>query len=42
VDISALTGPLRERVDAALALGAVAYVPSGRGRTVLEWRRGIY
>ena len=33
-DISGITGPLRdlrERVDAALALGAVAYVPSGRG-----------
>jgi hypothetical protein len=33
-DIARLTGPqrgLRERVEAALALGAVAYLPSGRG-----------
>jgi hypothetical protein len=34
VDISEITGPVRgleERVEQALALGAVAYVPSGRG-----------
>ncbi len=38
-DITRLTGPLRglgERVAAALALGAVGYVPGGRGRDVGE------
>lgn len=38
-DIARLTGPLRglgERVAAALGLGAVGYVPGGRGRDVGE------
>ena len=42
-DIARLTGPLRglgERVAAALALGAVGYVPGGRGRDVGEGEEG--